>query len=100
MQITIELKAIKEAPSEWDRLESRIKAVFKKYLYIPLLHEFLLPTTSLQNAKDDLIRAIQRGTLQYSDGFFEGYFDATVTKELRKLGAKWDKKTDTFYLPK
>lgn len=96
---TVELKPIKESTEDYDRMESRIKLAFKEYLYKPLLRELLLPQSTLQNAKDDLVKALQTGRITFSRGTFRGKFDAKTTKELKKIGATWNPRSATFSLP-
>jgi len=96
---TIELKPVVVSSSDFEEMEKRIKAAFKKYFYDPLLAELDLPRNTIKNAKDGLIKALSSGKLTFARGKFSGQLDATTTKELRKLGAKWDPKTSTFKLP-
>ncbi len=69
-------------------MERRIKYALRKYLYAPLMRDLFIPN-KLLNSKEDLIKAMQRGTIIYSDGKFMGYFDSNISKELRRMGAKW-----------
>ena len=55
-------------------------------------------TSFVQNSLDDLHSALQRGEITFSGGSFTGNFTANVSKELRKLGAVWDRKNHTYKL--
>lgn len=96
----IELKPIKESTEDFDMLEARIKETFKRLVYYPLLRELQEPRRTLQNAsgEDALIEAIRSGRITFSRGKFSGKLNATLTKELKKLGAKWDSKSASFRL--
>lgn len=95
----IELKPIRETSQEYDEIEKKIKDLFKREIYIPLIKEFSDNAKSLKNSKEDLNRALQSGRLTYSKGKFSGKLNATLTKELKALGAKWDKSEQCFSLP-
>jgi SPP1 gp7 family putative phage head morphogenesis protein len=86
----IELQPIKETTEDFDRLESRIKELFKRTIYYPLLAELKISKSTLKNDNDALLEALRSGRITFSRGQFTGRFDASISKELRKLGAKWD----------
>lgn len=95
---SIELKPIRETTADFDRMEARIKRAFLKYFYLPIIKELGLPRRAIHNAPDDLVTAINSGLITVSRGTFRGSFDATTSKELKALGAKWDSKTSSFKL--
>lgn len=91
------LKPIKDNPLLFDKIESRIKEVLKHEIYLPLLKEFKISSKKrLINSKYDLIDAMKEGHVTYSKGSFKGKFNALISKELRKIGAKWDSKTSSY----
>lgn len=96
---TIELKAIKETTEDYEVIEERIKKVFRKMLYFPLLRELNLDKSTLQNSKSPLLDAVQSGELTYTGDRFRGKLNAQITKELKSLGAVWDKKEKVFRIP-
>lgn len=98
-EVIHELPAIKESTQDYDKIEARIKALFRKYLYAPLLKSFSLKSKKIANAKKGLLDAIQSGKITYSEGAFRGQFNATTSKEIKELGAKWDRKTSSFKIP-
>jgi SPP1 gp7 family putative phage head morphogenesis protein len=94
----IELKPIRESTEEYDEIEKKIKLLFKKEIYLPILKEFYVSPNVLKNSKEDLIQALQSGRLTYSRGKFSGKLNATLSKELRDMGAVWDRKAKCFSL--
>lgn len=99
MEKEIELQPIPETTSDFERMEKRIKLAFKKYLYHPLLRELDLNRGVITNSRDDLVRALETGRITVSRGTFSGQFDAETSKALKRLGAKFDKKSATFKIP-
>jgi SPP1 gp7 family putative phage head morphogenesis protein len=95
----LELKPIPICISEFDGIEERIKRAFLEQLYWPLMRELTLPSKQLQNASDSLLRAIQTGRVLFSRGVFSGRFTASISKQLKSIGATWDRKTETWRLP-
>lgn len=91
-----ELRPIKIDQSDFDMIEEKIKALFKKQIYIPLLKVLNVPPKTLKNSKKDLISAIQSGRISFYRGNFYGRFNASISKELKNLGARWDKKQGSW----
>lgn len=98
MEKVLLLKPIKETSTDYEALEAHIKEVFKKEIYYPLMAEFNARAPKLKNSKNDLLEAIQSGRIQFNRGVFSGKFDASISKELRKLGAKWDNSAKVYKL--
>lgn len=104
MPKTIELKPIKETTEDYDRIEARIMELLRKTIYVPIMKEIVLETnTKVLNAKrplDDSVlwRAIRSGQIVFDQGRFRGKFSAAVSRELRSLGAKFDRKTSTYQI--
>ena len=90
-----ELKDVKVSRELLDKLEEAIVKFLKKEFYLPLISE-LMPKDTLQNSVDDLIRAINNNRIVFNHGSFRGKFNAQVSRELKKLGAKFDRRTSTF----
>lgn len=90
------LRPIKIVTEDFDEVERKIKDLFRKEIYLPLMAELGVPQKKLTNAIDDLMEAIRSGRITFNRGVFSGKFNATLTKELRALGARWDRKTETF----
>lgn len=97
----IELRPIKETVSDYDDIEAEIKRVFREEIYLPILRELEgKKSVALQNAAFSLAEAIRLGRIQYSRGSFVGKFNASISKELKELGAVWDRKTSSFKIQK
>ncbi len=97
----VELKPIKESTEDYEALEKRIKELFKRLVYFPILAALDPPEkVTLSNAKDGnaLLDALRAGRITFNRGTFSGRFNAGSSKELKRLGAKWDRKTGTFKL--
>lgn len=85
-------------------------ALFKRLIFDPII-ELLAPQNAqvkaakktlknskiLKNAKyDTLIAGINSGKIQYVAGSFTGDFSAALSRDLRALGAKFNKRTSAF----
>lgn len=92
------LEPIKDNTFLLEKIEKRIKRKFRELIYVPLLKEvgFMSPKKVLKNSKADLVDALNRGEITYSDGAFRGRFNSYTSKELRALGAKWDRKVSAY----
>lgn len=97
--IRIDLKPIKIPTLEWQQIEEEIKKVFREEIYLPLLKQFHGSEGVFRNARDGLIEALQKGKITFSQGIFSGSFNASISKELRKLGAVWDRSKRVYKLP-
>lgn len=92
----IELQPIKETTSDYERLEAAIKRLFREQIYYPVIRELGEPLNKIQNADDALLEAIRTGRITFNRGIFSGRFNSQISKELRSLGAQWDRKTGTW----
>lgn len=95
----IELKPIRESSEEYDEIEKKIKLLFKKELYYPLLADLDETRKVLKNARDDLLEAIRSGRLTFNRGKFSGKLSALLSKELRALGATWNRSSKSYSIP-
>jgi len=93
------LKPIRESTEEYEAIEKQIKELFKKEIYQPLIREFSRSKT-LKNARNDLFEALRAGRVTFHRGKFSGQFNASVSKELKGLGAKWSARDHSFSIPK
>jgi len=84
-----------------ESLERKILAYLKKEIYQKLIDAipFLTDELVMDNAKDDLLSAIRRGTIVFYRGEFRGEFNAAISKEIRDLGGKWDSERVSYRLP-
>ena len=95
----IKLQPIKESTSDYEDVERKIIELLRKELYAPIMKELGAPQSKLTNSKDDLLKAIGNGRINFYRGSFSGQFSSRVSQELKRLGAKWDRKTGTFKIP-
>lgn len=94
------LDIIRAPQEELDEIEARIKALFKKEIYLPLMAVLGAPGAALQNAGDlsGFDKALSQGKVTFNRGTFSGRFNAETSRMLKRLGAKWDRRTQTFKL--
>ncbi len=95
------LPPIKETSSDFKEIEVEIIKVLRREIYHPLLREFEGPQAPskkwFKNAKDEALKAaIESGKITFNRGAFSGKFNAETTKELKLLGATWDRSTSSF----
>lgn len=95
----IELRPIRTRPSDFDALEDEIRKLFRELIYAPLVKLLGGSERAILNSKSDLTRALMAREIVYESGRFTGRFRAAVTKELKALGAVWDKRTSSFSVP-
>lgn len=99
----IELKPIKESTEGFQVLEKRIKELWRRELYLPIMAELSkTPKKRLENSKGEykaIIDALHTGRITFYRGTFSGRFNASITRELRGLGATWDRRQGTFKVP-
>lgn len=97
------LPPIKEKPEDFEAIGAAILQLLRESIYIPLIRELQandqILGKSLKNSFDELVQAIIRGKIQYSDGQFTGKFSSTLSRELRSIGARWERKQGSFSLP-
>lgn len=98
-----ELNPIFETTQDYEALEAHIRSVFREEIYLPLIKELKLKVFTLKNANDipsnSVIDAIASGRITFYRGSFKGRFNSRISKELRGLGAKWDRKQGSWKLP-
>lgn len=74
-------------------------SVFYNELFSALLNA-IEPIKEYYNDKTILIDAIIKRRIQFVDGKFIGSFNAAISKELIRLGAKFDKRSKVFIIDK
>lgn len=95
----LELKPILEEPSDYDKIEAKIRELFRKEIYLPIIFELGESKKTLQNSLEDLVSAIKSGQIYFSRGQFTGKFSSSISKELKNLGARWDRKQGSWKIP-
>jgi SPP1 gp7 family putative phage head morphogenesis protein len=96
------LPAIRDKASDYDHIEAAILKLFRDELYAPLLREIAVSEKLLNNANESLFDSIVKGKVTFEKGkfhTFSGNFSSTLTKELRSIGAEWDRGARTFAIP-
>lgn len=93
------LPPVKEKPEYYDAIEANLIEFFRKEIYLPLMKELGLNKKTLQNSLEDLHEAIMSGRITFYRGHFRGRFSAAVSKELKRLGAQWDRKQGSWKIP-
>lgn len=88
------LPPLVERPDWYETLERELLKAIRRHVFLPLLREVIPhePERVLENAVGDLVLAIGSGEIQYTRGHFEGRFKAAVSRELRRLGATYDRR--------
>lgn len=93
------LAPIKEKPEDYAAIERQLKRLFLKEMYLPLVEALGVPKNVLKNSREDLLTAIQSGQIEFYRGSFKGRFNSTISRELSRLGAVWDKKQGSWKIP-
>lgn len=92
-----ELKPIIESTEDYEAVERKIIELYRREIYLPLMRDLKIPRSKvLKNSIEDLVSAIQTGRITFSMGIFRGRFSAAISKELKRLGARWDRKQGTW----
>lgn len=92
----IHLRPIKESTEEYEKIEKHIIELFRQHIYKPLMKQIEKTRTPTES---NLLDAIQSGRVSFYRGAFSGRLNASVSKELKKLGAQWHPSTRTFKIP-
>lgn len=85
------LEPMRLKPEYFEGIERDIKNLFDKVIFeklAKLLKEYRV-SFELQNDNDPITEAIRIGKVYYDDGYFRGTFNATISKQFKKLGAKY-----------
>lgn len=96
----VELRPIRERPEDFDRIEAKIKELFRQQIYLPLVYALGGQKNLIKNSTDDLIDAIISGKIYFNRGKFTGKFNSTISKELMRIGATKRYKEDVFEIPR
>lgn len=95
-----ELRPLKDNDRDYEPIEADIRKNWRKLFYEPLMRTLGESTSLLKNANTKgLLDAIISGRIQFYRGQFTGRFNASISKDLKELGARWDAKTRTWKLP-
>lgn len=92
------LSPIKETSEIYEKIMDYLADIWRKEIYVPLMKD-IVRKSLIKNAYQDLVDAISSGQIQYIDAHFEGSFSSAVSRELKKLGAVWDRKHGWWTIP-
>ena len=93
------LPVVRDDKTDFEEMEERIKRVFRKLLYYPLLKDLGFSKGVIENAAlSPLQIALQTGQIVFKRGRFTGTFGSQISKELRNLGARWDRSTKSYLI--
>lgn len=89
----------------YESIEKQITQALRVILYDPLLQVLkegapAVARRSILNADEGVLGpALRAGTIQLTDGVFSGAFNSAISGQLRRMGAKWDRRANVFRLP-
>ena len=86
------LKPVRAKDSWHKELEAAIRTVIDKTIYEPAFAAAEIDEKENAKKRSALIRAIEAGEVVYGNGRFKGKPSAAISKELRALGAQFDKR--------
>jgi len=93
-----QLKPIEPKPAWSVPLERELAAAIKQVLYDPLTEEYETATTNQSTTA--LLDGLRKGKISYTGtGFVAEKWNARLSRELKELGATFDKKTQSWNLP-
>lgn len=78
-------------------MERQIIMAIREEVYAQAMD--LIPGHTLQNAIEDVVSALRAGKISHSRGQFRGRFSSAVSRELKKIGAVWDRKQGSWKAP-
>ena len=91
------LRPIKDKLVYERKIFNALMVAFNNCLFDKLF-EVIKPVQEYYNDANILVDAILKHRIQYIDGKFVGSFNAAISKELTKLGAKFDKRSKVFLI--
>lgn len=92
----VELRPLKETTEDFERIERELQELWKREIYLPLIRELGFTATAIKNSRAGLLDAIRTGRVSFSKGEFSGRLSASISKDLRAIGAALDPRTKTF----
>lgn len=98
MDIVLEPIYSEETP--FHGVEKELTAYFDEAIFDQLYALLRSERVIKENAPDNaVVAALKSHRIWYTDGVFSGQFNAAISRELRKMGAHWDKTSKVFRLP-
>jgi SPP1 gp7 family putative phage head morphogenesis protein len=95
------LPPVRETTEDFDALEDVISELFRSEIYLPLMEEVEKeePAKVLKNSPSMLLEAIRSGRIKFYRGKFNGKLNSTLSRELRRIGAKFDRSDKVYKMP-
>ncbi len=72
-------------------VEAETQRIFDHFIFAPLQKALANPTKEIRNSVNVLMDTIRDGKVWYDDGYFYGEFNAVITKQLKELGAVYER---------
>lgn len=94
------LKPIIQTPQQEKRLEDEVLKVFTKIIFKPIVNFLKNIKPELLNSIRTLEEAILSNKIYFENGIFRGSINAKISRELKKLGAVFDKRFDAWRIDK
>ncbi len=86
--------------SYYQQIEDCIQRIFNDIIFKPLMLSIAQSGWEITNAASiGLETALARGDVYYFDGRIHGRFNASISKELKGMGATFDKRSSSWKLP-
>lgn len=94
----IQIRSVLDPRTIWEEVEERLKKYFRDLIYLPLISELNLPDVTIKNTAhpNPLMEALFTGMITFYRGTFSGKLNAEISKELRKLGATFNRRQGTY----
>lgn len=92
----ITLPPIKETTEDYEAIERRIRDLFRREIYVPLMRAFSDKT--IRNSKPGLVDALRNGRVTFNRGTFSGKFSSVISHDLRRLGARFNRSDSTYQI--
>lgn len=84
----------------WAPIEDIINIIFERVLFEPLRRALAEHGIEIENARPvGLERALLAGQVWYRDNRIYGTFNASISKELKGMGARFDKRSSSWSFP-
>lgn len=94
------MSPIREDRRDIEAIQHELLRLIREFLYEPILE--MIPTekpTRLKNSREDLIDAIRSGKISFYRGYFKGRLNSVISRELKKIGAVWDRTQGSWKVP-
>lgn len=90
------LPSVELSNSYVEQVDKYLVKFFREEIYLPLM-AIIKDYSKVQNSEMDLMLAIQKGRVSFYRGRFTGKFSATISRQLKKMGAKWEARNGGYF---